>query len=191
MKRRFNWLGISGLALLLLGAVIFRSRGALVPWYLSWILGPLLWYVGGGLAIASLIQRMFSSNRSETVAVPRREPAANNLKESELKMRKAQVIVLIAVMALSATAARAAAADGKPVFTAKCQMCHGADGAGKTPMGTKLNIADLRSDAVQAKSEAELEKTVAAGKNKMQGYGGKLTKAQIADVTAYVKTLKK
>jgi hypothetical protein len=42
MKRRFNWLGISGLALLLLGAVIFRSRGALVPWYLSWILGPLL-----------------------------------------------------------------------------------------------------------------------------------------------------
>lgn len=187
MKRRFNWLGISGLALLLLGAVIFRSRGALVPWYLSWILGPLLWYVGGGLAIASLIQRMFSASKSETVGVPRRE-LANNLKESELKMGKAQVVVLIAVIALSATAARA---DGKADFTAKCQMCHGADGAGKTPMGAKLNIADLRSEAVQAKSNAELEKAIAAGKNKMQGYEGKLTKAQIADVAAYVKALKK
>ena len=189
MKRRFNWLGISGLALLLLGAVIFRSRGALVPWYLSWILGPLLWYVGGGLAIASLIQRMFSSSeKSETVAVPGRAADVNNLKESELKMSKAHVIVLIAVVALSASVARA---DGKADYTAKCQMCHGADGSGKTPMGTKLNVADLRSDAIQAKSNAELEKTIAAGKNKMQGYEGKLTKEQIAGVVAYVKTLKK
>lgn len=187
MKRRFNWLGISGLALLLLGAVIFRSRGAFVPWYLSWILGPLLWYVGGGLAIASLIQRMFSSAKSDTVVVAKREPA-NNLKESELEMRKIPVLILIVGLALSATAARA---DGKADFTAKCQMCHGADGAGKTPMGAKLNIADLRSDAVQAKSAAELEKTIASGKNKMQGYEGKLTKQQIADVAAYVKTLKK
>jgi|ERR1043166_4366474 mono/diheme cytochrome c family protein len=187
MKRRFNWLGVSGLALLLLGAVIFRSRGALVPWYLSWILGPLLWYVGGGLAIASLIQRMFSAGeKKETVAG--QVGAANNLKESELKMRKAHVIVLIAVVALSASVARA---DGKADFTAKCQMCHGADGAGKTPMGAKLNIADLRSDAVQSKSNADLEKTIASGKNKMQGYEGKLTKQQIADVAAYVKSLKK
>jgi mono/diheme cytochrome c family protein len=58
-------------------------------------------------------------------------------------------------------------------------------------MGTKLNVADLRSDAIQAKSAPELEKTIAAGKNKMQGYEGKLTKQQIADVVAYVKTLKK
>jgi cytochrome c6 len=188
MKRRFNWLGISGLALLLLGAAIFRSRGALVPWYLSWILGPLLWYVGGGLAIASLIQRMFSSAKSDTVPVPQRDRAANPIKESELEMRKAHVILLIAIVALSASVARA---DGKADFTAKCQMCHGADGAGKTPMGAKLNIADLRSDAVQAKPAAELEKTVSAGKNKMQGYDGKLTKQQIADVVGYVKTLKK
>ncbi len=184
MKR--NWLGISGLALLLLGAAIFRSRGALVPWYLSWILGPLLWYVGGGLAIASLIQKMFSPGKSDTVALPKAE-AVNNLKESELKMRKAHIVALIAVVALSATVARA---DGKADFTAKCQMCHGADGAGKTPMGSKLNIADLRSDAVQAKSAPELEKTISAGKNKMVGFDGKLTKQQISDVVAYVKTLK-
>ena len=188
MKRRFNWLGISGLALLLLGAAIFRSRGALVPWYLSWILGPLLWYVGGGLAIASLIQRMFSAAKSETVALPKRESVTNNLKESELAMRKIPVLVLIVMVALSATVARA---DGKADYTAKCQMCHGADGSGKTPMGAKLNIADLRSDAVQAKTAPELEKVVSAGKNKMQGYEGKLTKQQIADVVAYVKTLKK
>ena len=187
MKRRINWLGVSGLGLLVLGAVIFRSRGALVPWYLSWILGPLLWYVGGGLAIASLIQRMFSSAKSDTV-VTRHEHAVNQVKESELQMRKAHIAILIAIVALSTSVARA---DGKADFTAKCQMCHGADGAGKTPMGSKLNIADLRSDAIQSKPAAELEKTVSAGKNKMQGYEGKLTKQQIADVVAYVKTLKK
>ena len=184
MKR--NWLGITGLALLLLGAAIFRSRGAVVPWYLSWILGPLLWYVGGGLAIASLIQRMFSPGKSDTVALPKAE-AVPNLKESELKMRKAHIIALIAVVAMSATVARA---DGKADFTSKCQMCHGADGAGKTMMGAKLNIADLRSDAIQNKSAADLEKTVASGKNKMTGYEGKMTKQQISDVVGYVKTLK-
>ena len=184
MKR--NWIGISGLALLLLGAAIFRSRGALVPWYLSWILGPLLWYVGGGMAIASLIQKMFSPGKSDIVALPKRDEVTN-LKESELNMRKVQIIALIAVVALSATVARA---DGKADFTAKCQMCHGADGAGKTPMGSKLNIADLRTDAIQNKPAAELEKTVTSGKNKMQGYEGKLTKQQIADVVAYVKALK-
>lgn len=60
MKNRANWVGVTGLVILIAGAVIFRSRGALIPWWLSWILGPLLWYVGGGMAIASLIQRMFS-----------------------------------------------------------------------------------------------------------------------------------
>ena len=88
MKRTPNWLGLTGLGLLLLGAGIFRSRGSLVPWYLSWILGPLLWYVGGGLAIASLIQRMFSSSARRETA-PKRDKAVekkvvNPQEETEL-----------------------------------------------------------------------------------------------------------
>ena len=106
-------------------------------------------------------------------------------------MSNVRTWIVIAAVALLATAAQAAGSDGQPVYTSKCQMCHGADGAGKTPMGAKLNIADLRSDAVQNPSDADLVKVITAGKNKMQGYDGKLTKQQISDVAAYVRALKK
>lgn len=72
-------------------------------------------------------------------------------------------------------------ADGKAVFTAKCQMCHKADGTGNTAMaGTDLTKAT--GDCVQ---------TVKGGKNKMPVFGGKLTDAEIAEVCGHVKTFKK
>jgi len=63
-------------------------------------------------------------------------------------MKKTTItVVLIAVLAFPI----AAFADGAAVFTAKCQMCHGAD-------GKKMAKADLSGAAIQGKSDADLVK---------------------------------
>ena len=74
------------------------------------------------------------------------------------------------------------------LFKAKCAMCHGADGAGKTPMGAKLSIPDLRT--VQKQPAATLEQSITKGKNKMQPWEGKLTKEQISQLISYIQQLK-
>lgn len=80
---------------------------------------------------------------------------------------------------------------GEVTFKAKCAMCHGPDGSGKTTMGQKLGIRDLRSPEVQKQTDAELAQIVTKGKNKMPAYDGKLTKEQIDQVVALVRELGK
>jgi mono/diheme cytochrome c family protein len=80
---------------------------------------------------------------------------------------------------------------GATIFKSKCAMCHGPDGAGKTVMGDKLKIRDLRSADVQSQSEAALTQIVSKGKEKMPSYDGKLTKEQIDQVIAYIRELGK
>ncbi len=80
---------------------------------------------------------------------------------------------------------------GESLFKAKCAMCHGADAAGKTPMGKALKIVDLHSEAVQKLSEAELNQIITKGKNKMPAYEGKLSKEQIEELAEFVHDLAK
>lgn len=88
-------------------------------------------------------------------------------------------------------AAFACAQDGAATFKAKCAMCHGADGTGKTPMGEKLGIRDFHSADVQKQTDAQLAEIITKGKNKMPAYDGKLTKEQVDQVVAFIRTLKK
>jgi cytochrome c6 len=99
--------------------------------------------------------------------------------------------LFVAVLFLTLTTSFAFAQDGAATFKAKCTMCHGPDGGGKTTMGGKLNIHDLRSAEVQKQTDAELAQIVTKGKNKMPPYDGKLTKEQIDQVVAYVRELAK
>jgi mono/diheme cytochrome c family protein len=80
---------------------------------------------------------------------------------------------------------------GGSLFKAKCAMCHGPDGAGKTTMGQTLKIPDLHSADVQKRSDADLIQIVAKGKNKMPAYEAKLSKAQIDKLVAYIRGLAK
>lgn len=80
---------------------------------------------------------------------------------------------------------------GEALFKAKCAMCHGPDGDGKTKMGEMLKVVDLRSPEVQKQSDAELAQAITKGRNKMPAYEGKLTKDQITKLVAYVREIGK
>jgi mono/diheme cytochrome c family protein len=82
-------------------------------------------------------------------------------------------------------------AAGAATFKAKCAMCHGADGAGKTPMGAKLSIPNLVSPEVQKKPDTSLVESIAKGKNKMPEFGSKLTADQITQVKDYIREIAK
>ena len=104
--------------------------------------------------------------------------------------RKLALIVLI-LFVVAFAPAWSVAQDGAATFKGKCAMCHGADGSGKTMMGEKFGIRDLRSADVQKQTDAQLVEIVTKGKNKMPAYDGKLTKEQIDQVVAFIRTLKK
>ncbi len=73
------------------------------------------------------------------------------------------------------------------LFKGKCAMCHGADASGKTSMGEKLKIPDLRAPGTQKKSDADLKSIINKGKDKMPAYETKLSAAQIDSLTAYIR----
>lgn len=81
--------------------------------------------------------------------------------------------------------------EGKAVFAAKCQACHGANGEGKAAIAKmlKVEMPPLSSKDVQSKTDADLKKIITAGKGKMKPVSG-LTDKQVDDVVAFVRTLK-
>ena len=83
-------------------------------------------------------------------------------------------------------------AAGKDVFLKKCKTCHGEDGHGNEGMAKllKTTITPLDSDEVQKKSDAEIKQTILEGKGKMKPIKD-LTDADISNVIAFVRTLKK
>jgi mono/diheme cytochrome c family protein len=110
------------------------------------------------------------------------------------KERKVKQNVRIAVLTLlSASLALPAVAQqtGEATYKAKCAMCHGADGAGNTPVGKNMKVRSLKSPEDIKATDAELIKQTKDGVGKMQGYAGKLTDAQINDVVGYIRTLQK
>ena len=107
-------------------------------------------------------------------------------------MKKALTIVTLCILIAAPSAfAGGGGSDGAAIYKAKCAMCHGADGAGQTPMGKNMKLRHLGSAEVQKQTDAELVKWIADGKGKMPAYKGKLTPADIDAVVAFIRTLKK
>jgi cytochrome c6 len=100
-------------------------------------------------------------------------------------MKKTTILALLVTAAMPL----AAAADNAAVYKAKCAACHGADGAGQTPMGKKMNLRDLRSPEVQKQSNAELHKIIADGKGKMPGYKAKVSADELKGLVEYMREL--
>jgi cytochrome c6 len=111
---------------------------------------------------------------------------------SSRAVRLGAFAVVFAALALIGFASRALADDdaGETAYKSNCVICHAADGSG-TPTGKALKAPDLRSDAVQKMTEAQIEAQISDGKNNMPPFKNTLNKDQIKALAAYVHTLGK
>ncbi len=101
------------------------------------------------------------------------------------------LLLLAATIAPSLAQGQNAPTDGAGLFKAKCAMCHGPDGAGKTPMGQKLNVRDLHSAEVQKQADAALSQMIAQGKSKMPAFSKTLSADQVKLLVAHIRELGK
>jgi cytochrome c6 len=108
-----------------------------------------------------------------------------------IKVSGVAVIVVALMLLCFPLTAYADDAAGAATYKAKCAMCHGADGAGKTPMGAKLSIPNLAGPEVQKKPDTSLVESITKGKNRMPEFGSKLTPDQIAQVKDYIREIAK
>ena len=107
--------------------------------------------------------------------------------KSKYTARDFRVVLIVMIGTLcGATAALASPAD---TFKTKCAMCHGADGSGNTPLGKNFNIPDMRSAAVQKKSDSELSAIITNGKPPMPGFGKTLSAGDIQDLVSYLRSI--
>jgi len=103
------------------------------------------------------------------------------------------VLVLSAILVVSAPRLSWAtdtpgAQDGAAAFKTKCVACHGPDGAG-TAVGKSLKAPDLRSEAVQKQSDADLATFIANGKGNMPSFKSSTSDEQIRALVMHVRSL--
>jgi len=101
---------------------------------------------------------------------------------------------LLPVVALSAVVSTlnlfpAKASTGADTFKTNCEMCHGPDGSGATPIGQQLKLRDLRSSEVQKKTNAELTAAISDGKAPMPAYGQTLSSAEIHQLVVFIRSI--
>jgi cytochrome c553 len=97
------------------------------------------------------------------------------------------VTIAVSIVAVSMATPLLAQTSGATIYKAKCQMCHLADGTGNKGM----KVPAFAAGASEACLIAATKNGVSTGPAKMPAYAGKLTDANISDVAAYIKTLKK
>jgi mono/diheme cytochrome c family protein len=84
------------------------------------------------------------------------------------------------------------AANGKAIYDRSCKACHGVDGTANPAVAKamKVEIPDLKSQEVQALSDADIKNIIATGKGKMRPIKA-VSGSDADDVAAYIHTLKK
>ena len=101
-------------------------------------------------------------------------------------------IALSAILLSTLPLTAADTSAGKDLFAKKCANCHGAAGEGKDAIAKmfQVEMKPLASKEVQAKSDADLKKTMLEGTGKMKPV--KDVDAKSADdIVAYLRTLAK
>jgi cytochrome c6 len=108
-----------------------------------------------------------------------------------LRARACTMAGLFAACLLLTVPALRAQDGGAKVYKAKCAICHAADGSGDSPTGKAMKVPDLRSEAVQKQTDAQLTEIVSNGKKAMPAYKSKLTADEIKGLVGYMRGLAK
>lgn len=107
-------------------------------------------------------------------------------------MRKLIQKTAVLGIALLATGTMSfAQSGGEATYKAKCQMCHGATGAGDTPAGKSMKVKSFKDPEVAKVTDAAMINITKNGQGKMPAYKDKLSDPQIKEVVAYIRTLEK
>jgi mono/diheme cytochrome c family protein len=85
------------------------------------------------------------------------------------------------------------AAAGKALWGTNCKSCHGAKGLGDGPKAEKIDITcgDFSSKEFQSKSDGDHFYYTKVGRKPMPSYKEKLSDAEIWQLVAYMRTMKK
>lgn len=104
------------------------------------------------------------------------------------------IAVMVILMSTQlALAQKGDASAGEAIFAKSCSICHGKDG--NTPNAAvgkmlKVQIPQLGSSEIQAKSDDAIKKIITEGYQKMKPIKG-LNDKDVSNVIAFVHTLKK
>ena len=106
-------------------------------------------------------------------------------------MRTTLGIFSLAVLAAAASDAADVKA-GQAIYDKACKSCHGADGSPNAAVAKamKVDMRDLKSPDVLAKSDSDLKKVITAGDGKMKPVKA-VASGGLDDVVAYLRSLKK
>ncbi len=64
--KNIGWLALGGLLMLVVGGLMMFSNSGSLPLWATWFAGPLLWYLGFGIAIGGLAAHFFIPTKHET-----------------------------------------------------------------------------------------------------------------------------
>jgi cytochrome c6 len=79
---------------------------------------------------------------------------------------------------------------GEATYKAKCQMCHGANGAADTPTAKMMKVKPLSDPDIKKLTADQMFDSVKNGKGKMQPFKDKLSDQEIKDSVAFYRNLK-
>lgn len=100
-------------------------------------------------------------------------------------------ILMFALLLPTPAESEEKSSPGETIYKAKCALCHGTDGTGKTTLGEQMKAADFHSPEILKQTDAQLADAVAHGKNNMPPFDGQLSADEINQVVSYVRLLGK
>ncbi len=102
-------------------------------------------------------------------------------------LKNATFVLAVAI----ASAAFGAETPHEAWVRAKCAVCHAENGSGNTPEGKRRNVPDLRSEAIQKHTDAELLDIIITGHGKMPSFRTEVSKQRAAMLVMYIRSLAK